>query len=1525
MDISLKSRARSAFALIFLFASLAAQPLAAQPTEPLALPNIELEAGGAVFALARLDDGRIVLGGQFSSVNGQIRNNLAMVDADGLLVADWAPSADGEVRVVVAGAADEVFIGGEFSQIDGQPRLRLAKLSTVEAPGSRLDPTWNPGADGAVLAMAYDSAGALFVGGSFGNIGGGSRPRLAKLDAGGTGALNIVFQPGSLNGGPFVQAVALDETNNQVYAGGQVAGPGGRQFLRRYQRTTGVRDAWNPNPNGRVSALQLAADGGIFIGGEFTTIAGQARQRLARVTTATTSATATAFSANVNGRATAFALDSADLDPANHRLYVAGEFSSIAGQPRERLARVAAVSGAVDGSWTPNPNGDVFAVVLSGGDSGQLVAGGPFSRIGGFEARGIARLLDADGGKDIAFAASAVQAGVILAMGNLPDGSTYLGGVFDAVRNAGDPVFETGFANLLRLDPSGALDPTWKPQVNGSIRVLRADGAALLLGGGFVSVNAQPLDRLARMVDGGGSLVLDGGWTPGTDGEVRDLQLADGALFVGGDFQNAGDGVIAAARASMARFDAADGSLDLAFAPPALDGRVLALAVAGGAVFAGGEFTLAGGDERDALARFDAASGALDAWDPGATLAGIAGSVRALAPVNGDGLLVGGSFDSLGGVPRSNLGRVHQTTGAATSYYAPAVDGPVDALVLDSTSAAHIGGSFSAINGHERLRLARLGQVGDIDQVWAPTADGRVFALAMRNGGAPDLFAAGLFLNVSGQPRVGVAAIPTVPDDIADTGVVEVTGVSASVTGQAFTASVLVSNLDDPERAPTGTVTVDDGSNTCDFTLLTEDAGTGGCALPARNASESPLFLVAFFESSDDGLLSAVSEPFQHVVDKADTALDIVSVTPAEPSVGEPVEIVIDFAVVAPGSGTPLGLVTVDNGEDSCQIDIELGQDRCVLIFTATGDFTLNASYPGDDDFNGDSDSAEVTVSGVPTTIEITSISPSPSVTGETFTVFFTVEADNAMPPIGSVSVAGGDLGCGPVTLEAGDNGSGSCEITAVAAGSFSFVASFTGDGIFESSSSESFAHEVEKAATALAPTSDSPTAAGATATVVANLSVVAPGSGSPSGTVDVVADSGESCAIDLDQGETGCGLVLLVVGERTLTVTYAGDDGFLGSMAQIQHQVTIGSSTTSLDSSAPDPSAPGEDVSFGFSVSPVAATGTVEVRRVGGDESLLCSGSLSTGSGSCTAAFGVDDLGTVAVFARYLGDDNFSGSDSDAFDHEVAKIATTLVLSAQGSPDPDDIRKGDDISFSWTVTPDRDNFGTLTGTVTVVHGSESCMAEVSVGTCVIEGIEAFGEAVEFTATYAGNDVFLGDSDSVTLEILEAPRTVSFDAAISKRVTHSLVLLEDGGDRVRYEVVVSNIGEDTITDANVLDALPAAFADGTVSWTCEVLAGAASCGATSGSGDIDQLVELPSGGAVLYTIDGLIPAMPASGLVVNTAMVDAGEDDVDPTNNEAAAGYQRCAPNFQTSVEDDELKPHDCLFRNGFEAIPQTN
>jgi hypothetical protein len=100
-------------------------------------------------------------------------------------------------------------------------------------------------------------------------------------------------------------------------------------------------------------------------------------------------------------------------------------------------------------------------------------------------------------------------------------------------------------------------------------------------------------------------------------------------------------------------------------------------------------------------------------------------------------------------------------------------------------------------------------------------------------------------------------------------------------------------------------------------------------------------------------------------------------------------------------------------------------------------------------------------------------------------------------------------------------------------------------------------------------------------------------------------------------------------------------------------------------------------------------------------------------------------------------------------------------------------------------------------------------------------------------------------------------------------------------------------------------------APGTPVWTCEEI-----------DGDIDEAVILPSPGAVIFTIEGHIPVLPASGLVVNTALVEAGGDEFDESNDVAAAGYQRCAPNFQSVAGDDEPRPHDRRFRKGFESPP---
>ncbi len=105
------------------------------------------------------------------------------------------------------------------------------------------------------------------------------------------------------------------------------------------------------------------------------------------------------------------------------------------------------------------------------------------------------------------------------------------------------------------------------------------------------------------------------------------------------------------------------------------------------------------------------------------------------------------------------------------------------------------------------------------------------------------------------------------------------------------------------------------------------------------------------------------------------------------------------------------------------------------------------------------------------------------------------------------------------------------------------------------------------------------------------------------------------------------------------------------------------------------------------------------------------------------------------------------------------------------------------------------------------------------------------------------------------------------------------------GQPVTYTIVVSNAGPSVAIGATVVDNLPAEITGAT--WTC---AGAAAgdCVVSSGSGNINRIVNLPAGGSVTYTLTGTISAA-ATGSLSNTATVTApgGVTDPTPGNNSA--------------------------------------
>ncbi len=121
-------------------------------------------------------------------------------------------------------------------------------------------------------------------------------------------------------------------------------------------------------------------------------------------------------------------------------------------------------------------------------------------------------------------------------------------------------------------------------------------------------------------------------------------------------------------------------------------------------------------------------------------------------------------------------------------------------------------------------------------------------------------------------------------------------------------------------------------------------------------------------------------------------------------------------------------------------------------------------------------------------------------------------------------------------------------------------------------------------------------------------------------------------------------------------------------------------------------------------------------------------------------------------------------------------------------------------------------------------------------------------------------------------------RLLSADLSITK--TNGTTTSTPGGSTT-YTITASNAGPDPVTGATVADTFPASL---TCNWTC-VGAGGGTCTA-SGSGNINSLVNLPSGGSVTFTASCAISAS-ATGTLANTATVSSSISDPTPANNNA--------------------------------------
>lgn len=362
-----------------------------------------------VFALALQPGGKIVAGGRFTSVNGLAQNRLARLLADGARDPGFMVNqagANDAVRAVLSQTDTRIVVGGAFTVFNSVNRNGLVRLNY----DGTLDTGFNPGAgaDQPVYALAeafVNGPRKLYVAGAFNTFNGVPSPRLVRLNDDGTVDRN--FQVG-VGANDVIFAVAVYPTNTlhagKVLIGGSFTNIGGvtRHRIARLNPDGSVDLTFNPGTgaNDVVRALAIQRDGKVLLGGAFTTVNGVALPRIARLNA--DGSVDGSFQVGEGCNDTVYGLAVQE----DNRILVVGEFTRASGVSRGRITRLLA-NGAVDPdiNFGSGANALIAALVIQ--PDGHLVIGGAFTEVQGQARNRIARLYGSalTGSGEIEFAA----------------------------------------------------------------------------------------------------------------------------------------------------------------------------------------------------------------------------------------------------------------------------------------------------------------------------------------------------------------------------------------------------------------------------------------------------------------------------------------------------------------------------------------------------------------------------------------------------------------------------------------------------------------------------------------------------------------------------------------------------------------------------------------------------------------------------------------------------------------------------------------------------------------------------------------------------------------------------------------------------------------------------------------------------------------------------------------------------------------------------------------------------------------
>lgn len=832
---------------------------------------------GPVYAVALQADGKIIVGGRFTTANNVPQTSLARLNADGSVDSSFfvGLGPDAPVRALAVQPDGQILVGGQFTSFNGYPAGRIVRLSIDGA----MDPTFNPGtgADDAVYAITLQNDGKVLLGGDFTRFNGVTRSRVTRLNADGSVDPTINFGTGA---NAFVSSIVVQTDRKIVLGGGftqfnnepkkciarihggSVNDAGSFEFsvarysvsekitnavvkVNRSGGTTGsvtvdfatadataqagvdylgfsrsltfaegetvqtilvpIIDDTTPEDDEAVNLVLSNPTGGAVLGSQPT-----AQISIVSDDTGLGFSSAS-FSVNENvgsGQATITVVrtggsntevsvsystsDGTAVSNVDYRS-TSGTLVFLAGETVKTFPVVIIDDATVQNNHTVNLTlyNATGSAVLSQSTATLTIVDNDFAagslrfssasyqvneqgtnavvtvqRVNGFTGVISVNFATSDGtakagvkyvaaSQTLAFADGETTKTILIGIINnelvegdqsinltltKPTGGAALGSPSTASIYIADDDFGPGSIDNTFSIGSGA---------NGAVRAIEQqyDGQ-IVIAGSFTTFNGQSRSRVARLGTNG---AVDMAFAPVIDGRVSTINtLKDGRVVIGGEFRNVNN----ASRSWAARLNSSGQSDPAFFGVSGVNGPVLAMFTQpDNRVVVGGDFVM---PTADCLRLND--NGSLDiTFNPDG---GTDGAVYAIARQADGSYIIGGQFTKVGGITRGSLARVNAVGLLDTTFASGnGVNGTVYAVAVQADGKVIIGGNFTQVNGVSCNNLARLNPDGAVDLAFAAnvSVDGPVYALCAQNDGR--FFVGGQFSTINGESRACLARL----------------------------------------------------------------------------------------------------------------------------------------------------------------------------------------------------------------------------------------------------------------------------------------------------------------------------------------------------------------------------------------------------------------------------------------------------------------------------------------------------------------------------------------------------------------------------------------------------------------------------------------------------------------------------------------------------------------------------------------------------------------------------------------------